>query len=296
MTASGQTVTPLMLDLNGDGVHTVSISAGVQFDLTASGQAHHVGWVSATDGFLALDRNHDGIINDGSELFGQATKLADGTLAKDGFQALASLDTNGDGVVNALDAGFKDLSVWVDANQDGVTQSGELHDMASLGIVQLDLSAHDTSKFDNGNWIGLDSTYTTSDGHTHGLSDVWLQINEGLSQTLDLSKIDHTAVPAGSLAQIDASGNGHADTVLVTPDDVEKFGKLDLIINDQTGAGHVQMMINGDANDVVNPLTTQPEQWAETGTTQVDGETYQIFTHDNLQLLVGHKPVDPHQT
>ena len=125
---------------------------------------------------------------------------------------------------------------------------------------------------------------------------MWLQINEGLSQTLDLSKIDHTAVPAGSLAQIDASGNGHADTVLVTPDDVEKFGKLDLIINDQTGAGHVQMMINGDANDVVNPLTTQPEQWAETGTTQVDGETYQIFTHDNLQLLVGHKPVDPHQT
>ena len=117
-------VTPLILDLNGDGVHTVGIGQGVEFDLTGSGVQHAVGWVSASDGFLVLDRNGDGVINSGRELFGQGTLLADGSTAKTGYEALGALDTNQDGVIDINDAEFAKLQVWQDVNQDGVTQSG----------------------------------------------------------------------------------------------------------------------------------------------------------------------------
>ncbi|MBK6559925.1 MAG: hypothetical protein IPG16_22950 [Comamonadaceae bacterium] len=74
-------VTPLVLDLNGDGITTQSISAGTEFDLLAGGRKIHTGWVSGGDGLLVLDRNHDGVINDGSELFGEATRLSSGETA-----------------------------------------------------------------------------------------------------------------------------------------------------------------------------------------------------------------------
>ena len=61
---------PIVLDLNGDGVHTTSAAQGVSFDLNATGHAHQVGWVSSQDGLLVMDRNHDGQINNGTELFG----------------------------------------------------------------------------------------------------------------------------------------------------------------------------------------------------------------------------------
>jgi hypothetical protein len=67
-----------MLDLNGDGVQTLSAARGVQFDLTGTGQAAQVGWASAQDGLLVRDINGDGVINDGRELFGAATELATG--------------------------------------------------------------------------------------------------------------------------------------------------------------------------------------------------------------------------
>jgi hypothetical protein len=73
--------TPLILDLDGNGVQTQSIAAGVQFDIRGEGKAVHTGWVDAHDGLLALDRNGDGVINDGGELFGSATALADGSKA-----------------------------------------------------------------------------------------------------------------------------------------------------------------------------------------------------------------------
>jgi hypothetical protein len=285
---------PLILDLNGDGVQTVGISQGVRFDLTATGVQHEVGWVSASDGFLVLDRNGDGQISSGRELFGQSTLLEDGSTARDGFQALAELDSNQDGRIDVSDTEFAHLQVWQDANQDGVTQSGEMLDLGSLGIVSLDLDAQQTSVVQDGNWIGLDSSFTTADGTTHAMADVWFSINKDLNHTVDLSKIDPTVLQGLDLSIVDVSGNaGNGDTVVVNSGDVAKLGQMDLVVNDQTGSGHIQMMIQGDANDAVR-ISDQPGAWTEAGTTQIDGETFRILTdvHQN-QLLVGVKIPDP---
>ena len=89
--------------------------------------------------------------------------------------ALAELDANGDGVVDAKDASFGDLRVWVDANADGVSQSGELRTLDALGIASMDVGATRTSELDNGNWIGLQSRYTSVDGGVHQVADVWFR-------------------------------------------------------------------------------------------------------------------------
>jgi hypothetical protein len=168
---------PIVLDLNGDGVSTQSIAAGVQFDLLAQGQAVNTGWVSATDGLLARDLNGDGVINSGAELFGSATTLANGQTAPDGYSALNELDSNHDGVINSQDAAFKDLRVWVDANADGVTEQGELKTLAQLNISQLSLATDSNASMNNGNVVGLNSSYQTTDGASHAAADVWFQVD-----------------------------------------------------------------------------------------------------------------------
>jgi hypothetical protein len=132
---------------------------------------------------LVLDRNHDGIINNGSELFGSATQLANGQKAANGFAALSQMDTNGDGLVTSADKGWADLNVWVDGNSDGVTQAGELHSLASLGITQLNLAATTTTNTNNGNIIGLTSGYQTTDGSQHAMADVWFVADKNGSVT-----------------------------------------------------------------------------------------------------------------
>ena len=92
---------PLILDLNGDGVKTTDLTGSTtHFDLDANGFAERVGWVSASDGLLVLDRNGNGKIDDGTELFGDRTLLQDGTLATSGFEALAEFDSNQDGIID----------------------------------------------------------------------------------------------------------------------------------------------------------------------------------------------------
>jgi hypothetical protein len=122
---------------------------------------------------LVLDRNHDGKINDGSELFGTSTTLADGSKASNGYAALQEMDTNHDGVIDKKDAAYADLQVWVDANSDGVTETGELKSLTDLGIASISTQADANLSKDNGNLIGLTSTYTTTDGANHAAADVW---------------------------------------------------------------------------------------------------------------------------
>jgi hypothetical protein len=164
---------PVVLDLNGDGVSTQNIANGVTFDLFANGKNINTGWVSSSDGLLVLDRNRDGTINDGSELFGEATKLGDGSTAKDGYAALRELDTNNDGLIDKNDAAFAELKVWVDSNSDGRTGSGELKSLQELNISSISAVAEVNLSKDNGNLIGLTSTYQTTDGATHAAADVW---------------------------------------------------------------------------------------------------------------------------
>src|SRR3989338_5274777 len=184
---------PLTLDLNGNGIETVPINATnpVYFDLTGEGVQTSVGWVAPNDGLLVLDRNGNGTIDDGTELFGDATPAYEaGTTTPsagktaDGFEALAQEDTNGDGVVNSSDANFANLRVWQDSNQDGVSQDGELKTLAELGIESFNVASVAHSQLlANGNQIADTGTYTRTDGSTGtagvtaGMADVNLAVD-----------------------------------------------------------------------------------------------------------------------
>jgi hypothetical protein len=190
---------PIVLDLNGNGITTQSVSNGVKFDIFGVGQQVNTGWVSGGDGLLVMDRNADGAVNGGAELFGQGTTLANGAKAANGYAALTELDSNSDGVLNASDAEFSKLEVWVDTNSDGVSQSGELQSLASLGITSLSLQAQSSTTTDNGNLLGLVSNYTTADGATHEMADVWFQTNAAPSAN-SVAVAPPTLVPQLDLA------------------------------------------------------------------------------------------------
>ncbi len=132
---------PLVLDLDRDGFELLPVHEGVNFDLHATGRSVAMGWVHPDDGLLVRDRNGNGIVDDGLELFGDI----DGKSA-DGIEMLALLDKgesggNEDGRLTAADALFAELAVWKDANGDGVTTRGELVSLAALGIDAIRLRA-----------------------------------------------------------------------------------------------------------------------------------------------------------
>ena len=128
----------VVLDLDGDGVTLRSLGkTKARFDMDGNGAAEKTGWVKGGDGFLVVDRNRDGRITDAAEL----SLLAEAPGARTNVEALAAFDMNGDGVLDAKDARFAELSVWRDADGDGVTDAGELVTLESLGITAIGLGA-----------------------------------------------------------------------------------------------------------------------------------------------------------
>ncbi|WP_165091000.1 calcium-binding protein [Neisseria yangbaofengii] len=158
---------PLVLDLDGDGIETVGTQGykGALFDHNSDGIRTSTGWISADDGLLVIDRNGDGLINNGGELFGDSTVLKDGSNAAHGYAALAEVDTNSDGKIDAQDADFAKLKVWRDLNQDGVSQEGELFTLAELNIQSLDVAYQDVDTcLGNGNILAQKGSYPLTGG------------------------------------------------------------------------------------------------------------------------------------
>ena len=136
---------PVLLDLRQDGFHLSGPEPPVSFDIDADGIQDRIAWTKAgeDEAFLCLDRNHNGAIDDGSELFGYATPLLSGQRARIGYRALAELDLpelggNNDGTVDVRDPRFADLCAWVDGNRDGVSQSYEIRALSQVGVMGLE--------------------------------------------------------------------------------------------------------------------------------------------------------------
>ncbi|WP_282957190.1 calcium-binding protein, partial [Xanthomonas theicola] len=170
---------PLVLDLDGDGIETTPANGGVLFDHDGDGVKNGTGWISPDDGLVVMDRNGNGRIDNGSELFGADTKLSSGSNSTSGFAALADLDSNKDGIFDRLDADFSNARVWRDLNQDGVSQSNELFTFGQLGIASIALKPAVTDDLDlgNGNVIDNRGTYTRNDGTTGLAGDLQLAVN-----------------------------------------------------------------------------------------------------------------------
>ncbi len=203
---------PLTLDLDGDGIETVAVSSTnpILFDHDGDGLKNATGWIKPDDGLLVMDRNGNGTIDNGTELFGDSTNLYGGGKAADGFAALAQEDTNGDGKIGSADANFAYLRVWRDLNQNGISESGELATLASLNIASIDIAKKNNSQpLPGGNEIADLGTYTKTDGSTGTVGEVMKLADVNLAvDTFHRQFPDSVPLAAGVTALPNMQGSG----------------------------------------------------------------------------------------
>jgi Ca2+-binding RTX toxin-like protein len=172
---------PIVLDLDGDGVELKSIGkAKAWFDMNGDGSRDDTGWIGKGDGLLVIDRDGDGRISGPSEL----SLLPEKPGATSDLDALGALDSNRDGKIDASDARFGDLKVWVDRDGDGTTDAGELGTLGDHGIASIGLSAsagRETAKIGD-NIVLSTGLFTRSDGTTGTFADAALAFKPGRGQ------------------------------------------------------------------------------------------------------------------
>ena len=191
---------PVVLDLDGNGVRLIDgAKTDAWFDMDGNGVADDTGWISSGDGFLVIDRNRNGLIDDGSEL----SFLADAPNAKSDLQALSIFDSNADGLLSAQDVRFGELKIWVDANSNGITDAGELRSLSEHGIESLNLTGNATNeRVKVGKNITLANTiFTRTDGSTGQASDAVLSFTPygDISATTNSNNLDKTAINGNSI-------------------------------------------------------------------------------------------------
>jgi len=161
--------TPVLIDVLGNGFNLTDLAGGVSFDLNGDGIPERRSWTAAgsDDAWLAFDRDGDGVISKGAELFGNLTYQPSTPLyaERHGFLALSEFDKpasgnnggyggNGDGKINRRDAIFPLLRLWQDVNHNGTSEPEELHTLQSLGLAVIDLDYRESRRRDeHGNWF-----------------------------------------------------------------------------------------------------------------------------------------------
>jgi len=266
---------PLTLDLDGDGLETVGIDSAnpILFDHDGDGLKNATGWIKPDDGFLVLDRDGNGTIDDGTELFGDSTPLDAGSKAADGFDALSQEDTNHDGIVDANDTNFANLRIWRDVDSDGITDEGELHTLESLGVAGLHVAkTENTTRLSNGNQIADLGSYIRTDGTegtlgnvTGGMADIDLADNPFFREFTDSVPLTDEA-----MALPDMQGSGSVrDLREAVSLSAEMASVLTAYAAADTKAGQLAL-----ADDVIRAWAGTSD--AKTSVEQAEDQGYQL--------------------
>lgn len=166
---------PIIIDVRGNGYNLTGAQGGVNFDLNNDGVAEHLSWTAANsdDAFLALDRDANGTIDNGAEVFGNFSPQPRSD-SPNGFASLAEYDKainggNNDGAIDSHDAVFASLRLWQDINHNGLSEASELHTVAESQVVSFSLHYAETPFRDRyGNRFRYVAPLTLESGN-HGL-------------------------------------------------------------------------------------------------------------------------------
>ena len=176
---------PIIVDIARDGYHLTSAEDGVMFDLNGDGIPDRVAWTRADsdDAFLAIDRNNNGLIDDGSELFGNHTPVyGDRTdvTSSNGFEALKFAEgpswgaSYAEGRITSRDAIFSRLLLWRDRNHNGVSEPDELTPVAGAGVQWIGTDYSTKKRVDKfGNEFRQKAEIGWNDGATAPVYDIW---------------------------------------------------------------------------------------------------------------------------
>ena len=200
-----ETYDPLVIDLNGDGVKGTSLDYSINFDLNSDGFKEATSWIDSNDAFIAIDKNANGIIDNGSELFGDksvsnTTYAYTNPTSKNGFESLKAFDSNNDNIIDIKDDEFANLLLWQDKNSNGISEADEITKLSEV-VKSINLNYTNSG----GSEI---STATLNNGNSVSVSDMYFKVD--LKKTDEIINSDEIPLEIKSLPNITATGNLHS--------------------------------------------------------------------------------------
>jgi T1SS-143 domain-containing protein len=229
-------IDPIILDLDHNGIALTTLDNGVSFDINADGHQDKIAWTAGTDGILAYDVDGNGKIDNGSEIF--SPHFAGGSYV-DGLAALATLDSNHDGKIDANDEAFSKLTIWQDLNHNGISDAGELSSLADHQIASLSLDASASNTDINGQSVLADGSYTLTDGSAGHFVEVAFDTALGGSDDHAYALIgsDGDDILSGAGGMYTLTGGAGADTFVLDTNALADVKLADVITDYKAGEG-----------------------------------------------------------
>lgn len=242
VTGDTQTFRPIVLDLNGDGIHVIDKSVStVNFDVDNSGFLKQSAWIEGDDAFLTLDRNFNGVVDSGKEMFSNSTVSLD----RRGLAGMAWVDANYDGKITSDDPVWNQLRVWQDANGNGQQEMLESFTLGEMGITELNYTMGNFTRNDNTLQMSGQNLEADTDGVMINV------VPEGIIVTTTGGETSLIVDGVYDLSQSDLPST-------VTVDNVNDYSAIQAGMDGVVGYEDVELIINGDAllaNDSLGGLS-----------------------------------------